>query len=104
MRQILVDYARSRGAWKRGGGAVIRSLEESELPVEERAAGIVALDEVLLQLANIDERLSDVVELRFFGGFSVDEIADLQQKSTRTVDRDWRKARAFLYRALSEPE
>ena len=102
MRQILVDHARRRGALKRGGDAAHLFLDDVQLGVEERAEGILAIDEALQQLTDLDQRLSEMVDLRFFGGFSDDEIADLLDVSERTVRRDWRKARAFLFRILSE--
>jgi RNA polymerase sigma factor (TIGR02999 family) len=101
MRQVLVDYARRRGAAKRGGGAEHFSLEDVEIPAAARAAEIVDLEEALERLTAIDERLSRIVELRFFGGLSESQVAEVMAVSERTIQRDWRAARAFLTRELS---
>lgn len=102
MRQLIVDQARRRSAQKRGGPARDLPLEEGYVALDERATEIVAVDEALEQLAAVDERLSRVVELRFFGGLSVEETAEVLNSSPRTVKRDWRKARAFLQSELSK--
>lgn len=103
MRQILVDYARRRTALRRGGENKQVLLDEAQLgTVEPRAIEVLALDEALTSLSSLNERLSRLVELRFFGGLSVEETADVLEVSERTVKRDWRKARAFLYQTLSE--
>ncbi|MGH7584834.1 MAG: ECF-type sigma factor [Gemmatimonadales bacterium] len=100
MRQLLVDRARRRLADKRGGGAHPVSLDPGRVPAPERAADMVALDEALERLARLDDRLARTVELRFFGGLTVEETAAVLGSSPRTVKRDWRKARAILYREL----
>jgi len=100
MRHILVDSARRRAAVKRGGDAHRTPLRESRVGVEGQVAEILAVDEALTVLESFDPKLSRLVELRFFGGWRIDEIAELRSVSGRTVLRDWRKARAFLYRAL----
>ncbi len=100
MRHILVDHARRRKALKRGGNVEHTILDEGVIDVENRASEIVALDQALHQLAGLNERLSKVVELRFFGGLSVEETAGVLDVSARTVKRDWRMARAFLYSTL----
>jgi len=102
MRQLVVDRARRRAATKRGGTDRPFSLDEAEIPIVERAADIVALDDALERLADVDESLSRVVELRFFAGLTVEETAGALDCSPRTVKRDWQKARAFLYRELTE--
>jgi RNA polymerase sigma factor (TIGR02999 family) len=102
MRAVIVDYARRRGARKRGGSMTRLSFEDSDLPVEAQADAIVAIDHALTQLAELNERLSQVVECRFFGGLSVDETATALRVADRTVRRDWIKAKAWLYEALSE--
>lgn len=100
MRRVLVDFARARRSQKRGGGVDMVTFDE-ELPVlDESAAGVVALDEALQTLAAFDERKSRVIELRFFGGLSVDETALALDVSPDTVMRDWRLAKAWLSRAL----
>ena len=99
MRQILVDYARRSTAHKRGSGRVV-TLEPEAIGNPDRAEELVALDEGLEQLERLDPRLVRIVELRFFGGLSVEEAADALGISARTVKRDWQKARAFLYHAL----
>lgn len=104
MRQILVDYARRASAHKRGSGQVV-TLESEAIGNTDRAEELVALDEGLEQLERLDPRLVRIVELRFFGGLSVEEAADTLGISPRTVKRDWQKARAFLYHAIrSEDE
>lgn len=101
MRRILVDHARSRQYQKRGGGARRLTLDDAgDLPVW-RAPDLVALDDALSTLAKIDERKAQVVELRFFGGFTVDEIAAALSVSPPTVMRDWRVAKMWLLRELS---
>jgi RNA polymerase sigma factor (TIGR02999 family) len=100
MRRILVDYARSRNSAKRGGAAEQVSLAAAEgLPVE-RAIDLIALDDALDTLAKIDERKSRVVELRFFGGLSVEETAEVLKVSPDTVMRDWRLAKSLLLHEL----
>lgn len=99
MRQILVDYARRNLAAKRGGGHAI-SLDAELVASADRGDEIVALDAALEALERVDARLARTVELRFFGGLSVEETAELLETSPRTVKRDWRKARAFLYSAM----
>lgn len=102
MRHILVDYARQRAARKRGRDAHPLLLAEADLGVEARAEVILAVDQALASLAELNERLSRLVELRFFGGLTVGETAAVMGISERTVKRDWRKARAYLYRVLSD--
>jgi RNA polymerase sigma factor (TIGR02999 family) len=102
MRHILVDYARRRGRVKRGAGGQRVSLEEAMIVSGERAAELVALDDALNDLAAIDPRRSQVVELRYFGGLSVEEIAKVLNVSPVTVMRDWSVAKAWLYRAIGK--
>ena len=102
MRQILVDYARRRQVLKRGGQAVKVSLDEAAIVSQERGADLVALDDALTSLAAIDPRKSQIVELRFFGGLSVEETAEVLKVSPRTVMRQWSLAQAWLYRELSQ--
>ena len=99
MRQILVDYARRSTAAKRDGG-VAADVEVDRIADQSRADELVALDDALQALERLDERLARTVELRFFGGLSIDEAAEALGVSPRTVKRDWRKARAWLYREL----
>lgn len=101
MRRILVDFARTSGYAKRGGGALVVSLDEAALVSGDKGADIVALDEALVSLAKLDERQSRVVELRFFGGLSIDETAEVLNVSAGTVRRDWSIARAWLHREMS---
>jgi len=101
MRRILVDYARSRGYQKRGGGVRPVALEEKAIVSKDRCREFLALDEALSRLADIDQRKSRVVELRFFGGLSVEETAVVLGVSSVTVMRDWEFARAWLERELS---
>jgi len=102
MRRILVDRARSRRYAKRGGGAQRISFDETMVFSPERGADLIALDEALEKLAAIDARKSKVVELRFFGGLSVDETAEALGVSAVTVMREWSMARAWLYNSLNE--
>jgi len=101
MRRILVDVARSRHKLKRGGGAVQVALDEGANLSGHDSVDLLALNEALKKLGDIDERKSRVVELRFFGGLSVDEIAEVLNIAPITVMRDWEFARAWLFRALS---
>ena len=101
MRRVLIDHARAHATDKRGGGAVHLSLDDVQVPLEQRAADFVALDEALERLSQFDERKCRVVEMRFFGGLSDEEIAAVLGVTTRTVLRDWKKARLWLYRELS---
>jgi len=96
MRRILVDHARARNARKRGGDLREVTFEEQSLEAPEQDVDLVALDEALDLLATFDERKAKIIELRFFGGLSVAETADLLQISRDTVLRDWRLARAWL--------
>ena len=100
MRRILVDFARSRRYEKRGGGAQAIELDEAALVTGEKSADLVALDEALGSLAKLDARQSRVVELRFFGGLSVEETAEVLKVSEGTVRRDWSLARAWLRREM----
>ena len=101
MRRILVDFARSRRYLKRRGEAQHVSLGEALDIAEARGSALIALDDALLALARIDERKSRVVELRYFGGLSVEETAETLKVSTETVKRDWRLARTWLRRELA---
>jgi RNA polymerase sigma-70 factor, ECF subfamily len=102
MRRILVDFARSRGYQKRGGGAPHISLDEAPSVCNEPDANLVAMDDALKALATVDARKSKVVELRFFGGLSVEETAEVLKVSVETVVRDWRLAKVWLLRELSQ--
>jgi len=101
MRRILVDYARAHSYAKRGGGAQHIQLEEAAVFTKESATDLVALDDALDALATIDERKTRVIELRFFGGLSVEETAEVLKVSPDTVMRDWRLAKSWLLRELS---
>ena len=101
MRRILIDFARSRGYQKRGGGAPHLSLDEAPSVCNEPDTNLVALDDALNALAAVDERKSRVVELRFFGGLSIEETAEVLKVSPDTVGRDWRLAKIWLLRELS---
>lgn len=101
MRRVLVDAARARHSAKRGPDAKTVSIDSVRLPAPEVDVDVVALEEALNELAAIDPRPSQVVELRFFGGFSVEETADALDLSTRTVINDWNTARAWLRRRLT---
>ena len=101
MRRVLVDLARSRGADKRGGGAVRVTLDEAAIGGVAPDADVIRLDDALQALAALDDRKSRVVELRFFGGLTADEPAVALQVSSKTVLRDWEFARAWLQRELT---
>jgi len=101
MRRVLVDAARARGAAKRGADVVPVTLDGLDLPAPDAGLDVVALEEALTELATIDPRPARVVEMRFFGGFSVEETADALGVSTRTVINDWNTARAWLFDRLS---
>jgi RNA polymerase sigma-70 factor (ECF subfamily) len=96
MRRILVDYARNRNARKRGGPAVRLDIPEALMVSEQRSEQVLQLDEALSRLAEFDPRQSKIVELRFFGGLTEEEIAEVLGVSARTVKRDWSMARAWL--------
>jgi RNA polymerase sigma factor (TIGR02999 family) len=100
MRRILVDAARARGAQKRGGDQIRVTLEEEPAVEDRLGVDVVALDEALTRLAVADPRRSQVVEMRFFGGLSVEETAEALDVSPETVMRDWKVARAWLYNEL----
>ena len=102
MRHTLVDFARSRRQIKRGGGVTPMPLDEALTFTADRTAEIVNLDEALNNLAKLDERQCQVVELRFFGGLTEPEIAEVLKISPRTVHSDWSLARAWLLRELSK--
>jgi len=101
MRRILVEHARASQAGKRGGGWDAVSLNEGILPGAERSSEIVALDEALTRLAELDQRQSKIVEMRFFAGMSEEETGQALGISARTVKRDWRIARAWLFKELT---
>ena len=101
MRRILVDFARSRQRLKRGGEALQVSLAEALIVPQERGADLLALDEALGSLALVDARKAQVVELRFFGGLSVEETAEVLSVSVDTVMRDWKTSKVWLLRELS---
>lgn len=104
MRHILVDHARRKGAIKRGGGQFALDWQSAEIPVDCIAGEMVALDTALARLSALDQRLGKVVELRFFAGLSVEEVAAVLGITSRSVVRDWNKARLFLHHALEMPE
>jgi len=102
MRHVLVDHARGRRATKRGSGTPLLSLDEAIVISDERTADIIALDDALSELAKLNQRQSEVVELRYFGGLTVEETAQVTKMSPETVIRDWRAAKAWLYSQLSQ--
>ena len=104
MRRILVDFARSRQYQKRGGGAVRVTFDEALLAAQKPGHDLVALDDALEALAKVDERKARVIEMRFFGGLSVEETASVLKVSVDTVMRDWKLAKAWLLRELGHGE
>lgn len=104
MRRILLDHARSHRYAKRGGGARKVSLDVAAVVSKDRATELIALDDALNALEGFDKRKSRLVELRFFGGLSAEETAEVMGISLRTVEREWQKAKAWLYRAISQGE
>jgi RNA polymerase sigma-70 factor (ECF subfamily) len=104
MRRIMVDHARKRHSLKRGGGALKVRLDEAALVTETRSQQLLDLDEALEKLALQDARKSQIVELRYFGGMTVEETSEFLKLSQRTVERQWTLAKAWLYRALSGGE
>jgi RNA polymerase sigma-70 factor (ECF subfamily) len=104
MRQILVNHAKSRNTGKRGSGQVAVSLEDVEPAIKQEAAEVVALHEALERLQAIDERKCKIVEMRYFGGLSIEETAEALGVSVITVNRDWRLARTWLIREMSGEE
>jgi RNA polymerase sigma-70 factor (ECF subfamily) len=104
MRRIMVDHARERRAIKRGGDALKVTLSEAALVTKTRSEELLALDEALERLGAQDPRKGQIVELRYFGGLKVEEVAEFLKLSQRTVEREWNMAKAWLYRALSGQE
>ena len=100
MRQILIDHARKHASAKRGSNSIKFSVEDIDLPVEERAGSLLALDDALRRLEEMDQRQSRIVEMRFFGGMSIVEVAKALDISERTVNREWDSARLWLFREL----
>ena len=101
MRQILVDHARAHAANKRGAGAIHFSIDDVQVPIEERASSILMIDEVLERLASFDASQAQIVEMKFFGGLTNEEIAESLDISERTVGREWQSARLWLTRELN---
>jgi len=104
MRRVLVDYARRRHAAKRGGSAVAVTLPESRTPGDSVDVDLIALDEALSQLGLRDPRQCRIVEMRYFGGLTHEEIAETLEVSLATVNRDWRVAKLWLRRALTDDQ
>jgi RNA polymerase sigma factor (TIGR02999 family) len=102
MRHLLIDHARRQNFAKRGGGAERVALDDATMMSSERAVELIALDEALGELAQMDPRKSRVVELRYFGGLSLEETAEVLDISLMTVRRDWRAAKAWLFRRIRE--
>lgn len=102
MRRILIDHARTRNRQRRGGGVLPLALDDALAVAEERAADLIALDEALDRLAALDERLARVVEYRFFGGLTMEEIGDVLGVPPAAVRQDWALARTWLHRAMAD--
>lgn len=104
MRRILVDHARTRDALKRGGGLAMTNLDEAATVADTQAAELLALNDALDQLAHLDARKSRIVELRYFGGMTVEEAAEVVGLSPTTVNREWQSAKTWLLRTMSQPD
>ena len=102
MRHILIDHARANARDKRGGGAIQVSLNDVAVSEEDQAAQFLALDEALRVLERLDPQKGKLVELRYFGGLSIEETAEVMNISPRTVRREWQRSKAWLYRMISE--
>ena len=102
MRHILIDHARAQARDKRGGGAIQVSLNDALVVADDQAAHFIALEEALRVLERLDPQKGKIVELRYFGGLSIEEAAEVLNVSPRTVRREWQRARAWLYRMMTE--
>jgi RNA polymerase sigma factor (TIGR02999 family) len=102
MRHVLIDHARAHARDKRGGGAIQVSLNDVAVIAGDQASQFLALDEALRVLENLDPQKGKIVELRYFGGLSIEETADVLNISPRTVRREWQRSKAWLYRMISE--
>ena len=102
MRHILIDHARAHARDKRGGGAVKVSLNDALVVADDQASHFIALDEALRRLESLDPQKGKIVELRYFGGLSIEEAAEVLNISPRTVRREWQRAKAWLYRMMTE--
>jgi RNA polymerase sigma factor (TIGR02999 family) len=102
MRHILIDHARAHARDKRGGGAIQVSLNEALVVAEDQAAHFIALDDALRVLESLDPQKGKIIELRYFGGLSIEEAAEVLHISPRTVRREWQRAKAWLYRMMTE--
>jgi len=102
MRHILIDHARAHQRDKRGGGAIQVSLNDVAVIAEDQSSTVLALDEALRQLESLDPQKGKIVELRYFGGLSIEETAEVLNISPRTVRREWQRSKAWLYRMISE--
>ncbi len=101
MRQILVDHARHHAAEKRGNNPIHFSIDDVQIPIEQRADSILIMNEILERLAEFDEQQAKIVEMRFFGGMNNTEIAEALEISERTVGREWQSAKLWLFRELN---
>ena len=102
MRRILIDHARSHLRAKRGGAVQKISLDENILVPQRQARELISLDDALTRLAELDPHKSRIVEMKFFGGLTTEEIAEVEKVSTRTIEREWRKAKAWLHHTLQQ--
>jgi RNA polymerase sigma factor (TIGR02999 family) len=102
MRHILIDHARAHARDKRGGGAIQVSLDEALVVAGDQAEHLIALDDALRMLESLDPQKGKIVELRYFGGLSIEEAAEVMNVSPRTVRREWQRAKAWLYRMMTE--
>jgi RNA polymerase sigma factor (TIGR02999 family) len=104
MRHLLVDYARQRDSDKRGGGAAAVTLGDADCATEDDSLAVIALDDAMKSLAEIDPRLEQIMECRYFAGLSVPETAEALGMSVRSVEREWRRAKGYLLRALESDD
>jgi RNA polymerase sigma factor (TIGR02999 family) len=104
MRRILINYATARRTEKRGGGAPNLSLDDTIVAVDKFDVDLMALNEALQKLAKLDQRKTDLVEMKFFGGMTTEQIAEVTGKSTSTIEREWTFARSWLYKTLTDQQ
>ena len=104
MRRIVVNHARTRNAGKRGNGTAPLNIDDIDVLADDQSIDLLALDDALIRLAGVDPRQAEIVELRFFGGLSIEEVATSLEISTGTVKREWRTAKAWLHKEIARDQ